>query len=175
MKRIAFLFVAVATVAGIFAFTAPASGRADEDASPIYGVRVPSGYRDWSLISVAPVGVPLNDLRAKLGNDLVVKAYREGKLPFPDGTIIARLARQQVTSEENNNAICLRGGKRDAPFFGASQETVGRIFRGGTPDQRPVHGQGFHEIRFDRRLGFRPIQRWQTCRRGDPQNLFSLS
>jgi cytochrome P460 len=34
----------------------------------------------------------LNDLRAILGNDIAIKASREGKLPFPDGTIIARLA-----------------------------------------------------------------------------------
>jgi hypothetical protein len=28
-------------------------------------------------------------LRAQLGNDLAMNAYREGTLPFPDGTIIA--------------------------------------------------------------------------------------
>src|SRR5215469_12143010 len=105
MKRIVVLLVAFATVAGVLAFTAPASGHADEDASPIYGIKFPAGYRDWTLISVANVGAPVNDIRAKLGNDIAIKAYREGQLPFPDGTIIARLAWQQVTSEENNNAI----------------------------------------------------------------------
>ena len=34
----------------------------------------------------------LNDLRAILGNDVAIKASREGQLPFPDGTVIARLA-----------------------------------------------------------------------------------
>jgi Cytochrome P460 len=34
----------------------------------------------------------LNDIRAVLGSDVAIKAYREGKLPFPDGAIIARLA-----------------------------------------------------------------------------------
>ena len=34
----------------------------------------------------------LNDLRATLGNDVAIKASREGTLPYPDGTIIARLA-----------------------------------------------------------------------------------
>jgi hypothetical protein len=34
----------------------------------------------------------LNDLRAILGNDVAIKAAREGTLPYPDGTIIARLA-----------------------------------------------------------------------------------
>jgi len=31
-------------------------------------------------------------MRAKLGNDIAIRAYREGKVPFPDGAIIARLA-----------------------------------------------------------------------------------
>jgi hypothetical protein len=44
-------------------------------------------------------------LRAILGNDIAIKAYREGKLPFPDGTIIARLAWDYVSSDENNKAF----------------------------------------------------------------------
>ena len=44
---------------------------------------MPSGYRDWRLISVAHEEGNLNDLRAVLGNEIAIKAYREGKLPFP--------------------------------------------------------------------------------------------
>ena len=35
---------------------APASvaGQAGGDAAPIYGVKLPAGYRDWKMISVAP-------------------------------------------------------------------------------------------------------------------------
>ena len=105
MKRIAFLLVAVAAVAGVVAFTAPAAGHADEEAAPIFGVKIPPGYRDWRLISVAHEEGNLNDLRAVLGNDAAIKAYREGKLPFPDGTIIARLAWSYVPSEENNKVF----------------------------------------------------------------------
>ena len=47
----------------------------------------------------------LNDIRAILGNDTAIKAYREGKLPFPDGTIIARIAWSYVPSEENNKVF----------------------------------------------------------------------
>jgi cytochrome P460 len=61
--------------------------------------------RDWRLISVAHEEGDLNDLRAILGNDIAIKASREGKLPFPDGTIIARLAWSYVPSEENNKAF----------------------------------------------------------------------
>ena len=57
------------------------------------------------MISVAHEEGNLNDLRAVLGNEVAIKAYREGKLPFPDGTIIARLAWSYVPSEENNKAF----------------------------------------------------------------------
>lgn len=56
------------------------------------GIKIPKGYRDWKVISVAQVGPPVNDLRIKLGNDKAIKAYSDSKLPFPDGAIIARLA-----------------------------------------------------------------------------------
>jgi len=85
MKRIGFLLLAVATLAGIGAYMAHASGQADGEAAPIFGVKIPPGYRDWKLISVAHEEGNLNDLRAILGNDVAIKAYREGKLPFPDG------------------------------------------------------------------------------------------
>ena len=105
MKRIAFLLVAVATVVGVVAFTAPAAGNAEVEAAPIFGIKIPPGYRDWRLVSVAHEEGNLNDIRAILGNDVAIKAYREGKLPFPDGTIIARIAWTYVPSEENNRVF----------------------------------------------------------------------
>jgi hypothetical protein len=104
-KRIVFFLVAVAALAGVVAYMAPASGQAGGEAAPIFGVKIPPGYRDWRLISVAHEEGDLNDLRAILGNDVAIKAYREGKLPFPDGTIIARLAWSYVPSEENNKVF----------------------------------------------------------------------
>ena len=92
-------------MAGVVVFTAPASGDADEEAAPIFGIKIPDGYRDWRLISVAHEAGNFNDLRAILGNDAAIKAYREGKLPFPDGTIIARLAWSYVPSEENDKVF----------------------------------------------------------------------
>ena len=43
--------------------------------------------------------------RAILGNDAAIQAYREGKLPLPDGAIIAWLAWSFVPSEENNKVF----------------------------------------------------------------------
>jgi len=77
----------------------------NQESSPIFVTNIPPGYRDWRLISVAHEEGSLNDLRAILGNDVAIKAYREGELPFPDGTIIARLAWSYVPSEENNKVF----------------------------------------------------------------------
>ena len=73
--------------------------------APIFVTEIPPGYRDWRLISVAREEGTLDDIRAVLGNDIGIKAYREGTRPFPEGTIIARLAWGLVPSEENNKAF----------------------------------------------------------------------
>ncbi|AWN42296.1 cytochrome P460 family protein [Methylobacterium durans] len=93
---------AVFAAACVVALLPVAAGSADDDGSPIFGVKLPAGYRDWQLISVAHEAGNLNDLRAILGNEIAVKAYREGTRPFPDGAIIARLAWKYVASDENN-------------------------------------------------------------------------
>jgi hypothetical protein len=105
MRRIVVLLVAVVALAGVVGYMAAAAGQADEKAAPIFVKEIPPGYRDWKLISVAHEEGNLNDIRAILGNDEAIKAYREGKLPFPDGTIIARIAWQHVPSEENNKVF----------------------------------------------------------------------
>ena len=105
MKGFAYLLVVVVALTGVVVYMAHASGRSDGEADPVFGIAIPAGYRDWKLISVAHEEGNLNDLRALLGNDVAIKAYREGKLPFPDGTIIARLAWSYVPSEENNKVF----------------------------------------------------------------------
>ena|SRR5215469_6072610 len=46
-----------------------------------------------------------NQLRAQLGNDIAIKAYREGKLPSPDGSIIVALRWKRVPSDEDNQVF----------------------------------------------------------------------
>jgi Cytochrome P460 len=80
--------------------------KGESNASPIYGITIPAGYRDWRLISVAHLaGGNLKQLRAQLGNDVAIKAFREGKLPFPDGAIIAALHWNEAASDENNKVL----------------------------------------------------------------------
>jgi predicted enzyme related to lactoylglutathione lyase len=105
MKGISFLLATAAAVAGVVVSSVRGSGHADEQAAPIYGIKIPTGYRDWRLISVAHEAGNLNDFRAVLGNDVAITAYRRDKLPFPDGAIIARLAWNYVPSEENNRVF----------------------------------------------------------------------
>ena len=82
--------------------------QADSSASPIYGITIPAGYRDWRLISVKRLtGAEgkLKQLRAQLGNDIAMAAFREGKLPFPDGAIIAALHWNEDSSDADNQVL----------------------------------------------------------------------
>jgi Cytochrome P460 len=72
--------------------------------SPIFGVTVPVGYRKWELI--APSHRPdFGELRAVLGNEVSMNAYRAGTLPFPDGAVLAKLAWKHVPSAEVSAAF----------------------------------------------------------------------
>jgi len=81
---------------------APGFGEANQESPLTFVTEIPAGYRDWRLISVAHEEGNLHSFAAVLGNDVAIKAYREEKLPFPDGTIIAALHYHDVSSEENN-------------------------------------------------------------------------
>ena len=79
---------------------------AQSNASPIYGVSIPGGYRDWKLIAANHlVTDKVDQLRAQLGNDIAIKAFKQGKIPFPDGTIIAALHWARVPSEDNDRVL----------------------------------------------------------------------
>src|SRR6202161_1154682 len=105
MKHFTFFLVAIATMAGLVALIAPARGHASGESAPAFVTEIPHGYRDWRWISSAHEAGKLNSLGAVLGNDVAIKAYREGKLPFPDGTILAALHYRNVASDENNKVF----------------------------------------------------------------------
>ena len=86
---------------------ASATGPADEQASPVFITKIPSGYRDWRFISTAHEAGDLNSIGVLLGNDVAIKAHREGKLPFPDGTMLAALHYKHVPSDENNKVLAV--------------------------------------------------------------------
>jgi hypothetical protein len=107
MKGFAYLLVAVVALTGVVVYMAHASGRSEQEADPIFGITIPPGYRDWRLISVAHEAGNNNDLRAILGNDVAIKAYREKMLPFPDGTIIVRLAWSYVHLRKTTKSLAV--------------------------------------------------------------------
>ena len=100
-----FSIITSLVLAGVVACIAAAFGQADGEAAPVYGVKIPPGYRDWRLISVGHEEGKLNDLRGILGNDVAIKAARQGKLPYPDGAIIARLAWSYDPLAESSEAF----------------------------------------------------------------------
>ena len=115
MKHFAFFVVTVATVVSLVALSLPAPGHADAAPAP-YVTEIPNGYRDWQWVSSAHEAGDLNSLGAVLGNDIAIKAFREGKWPFPDGSIIVALHYRNVPSDENNKVF----GKAQSFVPGAS-------------------------------------------------------
>ena len=150
MKRFAVLPVTL-IAAAVIASCVPASGHADEEASPIYGITIPQGYRDWKLISVTHEEGAFDQLRAQLGNDIAIKAYREGKLPFPDGAIIVALHWKRVPSDEDNkvfgkvqafvagSAVNTQVMVKDSKKYAASGGWGFADFNDGKPSDETVH------------------------------------
>ena len=126
---------------------------ADDKGSPIYGVTIPGGYRQWEVVAPSREAGSLNELRAILGNAVAMKAYREGTLPFPDGAILAKLAWKHVPSPEADGAfipgrattvqIMVKDSKKYASTGGWG---FGRFI-----DGKPVD-EAQHKTRFPRHL-----------------------
>jgi Cytochrome P460 len=122
MKRIGLPLLAAVTLCGIAAYVARASQQSAGDAAPIYGVKIPAGYRDWQLIAVNQLlfAGKGEQLRAQVGNEIAIKAFKEGTRPFPDGAIIAAIHWTRVPSEDNNKVL-------DVPFPGTQSFVIGSL------------------------------------------------
>jgi hypothetical protein len=137
--------------AGIAGSLARATEDSGEAASPIYGVTIPPGYRDWQLISLTHEEGSFNQLRAQLGNDIAIKAYREGKLPFPDGAMIVALHWTRVPSDEDNKVfgrvqafvagspVNMQVMVKDSRKYAATGGWGFADFRDGKPSDEVVH------------------------------------
>ena len=147
MRRITLLVIAIGTLAGVIAFTGRASRHSTtQEVAPIFVTQIPDGYREWTFISVAHEEGNLNSFASILGNDVAIRAYREGKLPFPDGAIIAALHYRFVPSAENNKAF-----GRDQSFVAGAPTNVQFMVK----DSKKYAAIGG--------WGVRPFQqRWQT-------------
>jgi hypothetical protein len=92
-----------------------------------------------------------------LGNDVAIKAFRAGKLPFPDGTILAALHYRNVPSAENNK------------IFGQAQSFVP-----GAPTNIQFMVKDSTKVRRNRRLGVRSLRGRQSWRPGVYEKLLPL-
>lgn len=103
MKQV--ILIVLAALVLVAGLSTAASRQPVKDDNEVFVTEIPHGYRDWKLVSVAHEEGQLKDIRAILGNDIAIKAYREGQLPFPDGAIVGRIAWYHVPSEENNKVF----------------------------------------------------------------------
>jgi hypothetical protein len=132
-------------------------GTKRETVSPIYGVAVPEGYRQWELIAPAVEAEPLNELRAVVGNKTAIDAYRAGTLPFPDGTVLVKLAWKQMQSTEFESATVpgprttVQVMVKDSKKYAASGGWGFGRFTDGTPADEAQHQTCFacHKARVE--------------------------
>ena len=104
MRKITIGAVVLLAWLGVMAIMSRAAPQ--EQAAPIFLTEMPQGYRNLSLISVSRLTAGNgSQLRAELGNDIAIKAYRDGTLPFPEGAIIAALHWNEASPEENNQVL----------------------------------------------------------------------
>ena len=136
----------------------------ESNASPIYGITIPAGYRDWRLISVKQLtgaDGKLKQLRAQLGNDIAIEAFRAGKLPFPDGAIIAALHWNEASSDADNQVLAsgFPGAGLESVFAGSAVNVQFMVkdskkyaasggwgyadFTNGRPGDQPLHEKCF--------------------------------
>ena len=92
--------IGCAVVPAPFAF----GGANGEDSAPIFGVKIPAGYRHGELIAPSHEE-GFDELRGILGNALSMKAYRDDTLPFPDGAILAKLPWKRIPSSKFKGAF----------------------------------------------------------------------
>jgi hypothetical protein len=125
---------------------APAAGSL---LSPIYGLPVPDGYREWSLVAVSHRTDDKDELRAILANPAAFKALRDGSTPLPDGSILAKLAWKREPMPEFAGAFKPGAAPRvefmykDAKKFGGTGGWGFARFIDGKPADEATHRSCF--------------------------------
>lgn len=69
------------------------------------GITLPDGYKDWRLLSVHQ-RTDNNTIRAVLGNDVAIKAARDGKTnPWPEGAVLGKMVWKSVKHDKWETAL----------------------------------------------------------------------
>lgn len=74
------------------------------DGAALTGVTLPSDYRTWQAAAPS-MRTDKNFLRLMLVNPIMAEAYRKGTLPFPEGSMIAKLSYDAAPSTTWDAAI----------------------------------------------------------------------
>jgi Cytochrome P460 len=156
-KRVIPLIAVIVSLPALLAATFSSSPSAGDGAGvAVAEGKLPPGYRDWRLISVAREEGDLDDIRAVLGNDAAIDAYRGGTRSFPDGTVIARLAWSYESSAENDKSF----GRKQSFVAGHPKNGVQFMVKDAT---RYASTGGWLYAQFDDGKPLRDAAQLQSC------------
>ena len=78
---------------------------ADQSPAPSNGISYPEGWQDWAVLAVAH-RVDNNTIRVILGNDVAVRAAREGDTnPWPDKAILGKVVWKEKRLADWEDAV----------------------------------------------------------------------
>jgi hypothetical protein len=132
------------------------------------GIPLPQGYREWTLISVASLGPPTSDIRAKLGNDIATEDFRRGTLPYRDGAIVARLAWHQAKDPQTAVALATQ-----ARAQGMDESGIAELLSGTAVSGEPVNVQFM--IKDSKKYESTGGWRWMQFTNGKPDAIVQTS
>jgi hypothetical protein len=157
MKRAIPLLTVIVSLAALLAAISESSLSADDGADrAVANGKLPPAYRDWQFVSVAREEGDLDDIRAILGNDAAINAFRGATRSFPDGTVIARLAWSYESSEENDRAF----GRKQSFVAGHPKNGVQFMVKDAT---RYASTGGWLYAQFDDGKPLRDAAQLQRC------------
>ncbi|WP_446032459.1 cytochrome P460 family protein [Photobacterium ganghwense] len=129
----------------VLLFTLGSSGSiaATDLPQPSHGIDYPAGWDQWSAVAVSH-RTDNNTIRLILGNELAVKAAREGQTnPWPDGAILAKVVWKD-TELENWKAATVPGEFVHAEFMFKDSKRFTETYGWGWarwvgPEQKPFN------------------------------------
>ena len=144
MRHPAAIVVALLAAAWVLSLPTPTATAADIVAAPT-GVTIPKGYRNWQVVAPSQRD-DKDEIRVILGNNIAMKALRAKRLPFPDGSILAKLAWKRVKSAEFDNTFVpgepqrIEFMEKNAKMYAATGGWGFGRFVNGAPANETEHG-----------------------------------
>ena len=144
MRHLAAVVVALLAAAWVLSLPTPTATAADIVAAPT-GVTIPKGYRNWQVVAPSQRD-DKDEIRVILGNNIAMKALRAKRLPFPDGSILAKLAWKRVKSAEFDNTFVpgepqrIEFMEKNAKMYAATGGWGFGRFVNGAPANEEEHG-----------------------------------